>query len=137
MTPIKNGGTVETMYDHHLISIGTYKGLRENCNYTFPDVLPENGKRSNDPAACNMYREQATKEMGLINAYDIYVDVCTEGRSFSGSNGIALLKAFTRANPEMAAYASAMVKRHTLSAPYDPCLGIYLNEYLNDEAVQV
>ena len=134
---INNGGTVETMYDHHLISIGTYKGLRENCNYTFPDVLPENGKRSNDPAACNMYQEQATNEMGLINPYDIYVDVCTEGRSFSGSNGIALLKAFTRANPEMATYASAMVKRHTLNAPFDPCQDIYLNEYLNDEAVQV
>ena len=62
---INNGGTVETMYDHHLISIETYKGLRENCNYTFPDVFYENGKRSNDPDACNMYQEQAPTKWAM------------------------------------------------------------------------
>ena len=84
-----------------------------------------------------MYQEQSANEMGMINPYDIYVDVCTSERTHSRSNGIALLKFFANANTEMATYAKTIVKNHMLRAPYDPCQDNYLQEYLNDEAVQV
>ena len=134
---INNGAAVETFYSHHLISIGTYIGLRDNCNYTFPSVLNEQVQQSIDPAKCDMYQGHATQEMGDINPYDIYVDVCMSGRSQSHGNSLALLQYFSRANEDMSAYANGVLKKHMLKSPYDPCQDNYLNHYLNDVAVQV
>ena len=131
---IDSGGVVEFIYSHHLISITAYAGLRRNCNYTFPDVLTE---KSLNTEKCQMFQAQATSELGNINPYDIYTDVCKSKRKYSRSNGMTLLKCLANSNLEMSTFARGVLKQKMLNSPYDPCQDNYLQSYLNDPAVQV
>ena len=117
-----------------MISIDTYTGLRQNCNYTFPHVLKG---ISVNAEKCDMFENQAAVEQGNINPYDIYTDVCLSERKYSRSNGMALLKCLANSNLGMSTYARRLLKQKMLNSPYDPCQDNYMQSYLNNPAVQV
>lgn len=70
-----NRGAVDYWYTHALISNETYQGIINNCD--FGKIGPLKG----DPQdQCDMFVDSAFSEMGNINIYDIYVDVCLSRR---------------------------------------------------------
>ena len=84
-----------------------------------------------------MYQDQATTEMGQINPYDIYTDVCLSDQFKSHSNGLALLNAVAHTDLSMSTFARGLLKQQNLRSPYYPCQDTYLHDYLNDPEVQV
>lgn len=59
-------------WSHALISDDTYAGINANCD--FADIGPLE-KRSTT-GLCAQFLNTSTYEMGSIDIYDIYVDVC-------------------------------------------------------------
>jgi len=136
--PIDNAGAVFQWWTHALISDESYTGAMTTCNYT--DIGPLATKRADasavDPAQCNTWLNQASNEMGNIDIYDIYVDVC-----LSSQRGQELL-AMARAGSKVHAVAAAAVAKRQARAeanidpPYQPCADNYVQTYLNRKDVQ-
>jgi len=119
--PIDNYGAVFYWWTHALISDFTFYGINSTCNYT------DNGPfQESQQSACNYYMNNATQEMGNINIYDMYVDVCTSSRSKKIVHQLA--KAGSIAHQVMDNIENA---ESQIDPPYQPCsdelTGVYLN----------
>ncbi|GER56661.1 serine carboxypeptidase-like protein [Striga asiatica] len=90
-------GTLDHFWTSALISEQTHDGIVKNCNYSLPD--PFEGD-------CEKYIDEAYKEKGNIDIYDIYAPLC--------------------GSPSTAPSISS----------YDPCSTQYVIDYLNRPDVQ-
>ncbi|XP_076823515.1 uncharacterized protein LOC143469643 [Clavelina lepadiformis] len=108
---IDAGGTVDSAYSRQLISEETHKALRDFCNYTFPG-LSQNRSTLN-AEKCLLYEAKVSQEMGNINKYNIYVDVCL--------------------NKSENHFPS---KNDNIESPYFACQENYIINYLNRPDVQ-
>jgi serine carboxypeptidase-like clade 2 len=116
-----NRGAVDYWYTHALISNETYQGIINNCD--FGKIGPLKG----DPQdQCDMFVDSAFSEMGNINIYDIYVDVCLSRRQQK------YVEQLGRAGSRLHR-ALASVK---INPPYQPCIDEYTNIYMNAESVK-
>jgi len=145
--PIDNYGAVFYWWSHALISDETFKGITMQCNFSdigplkagLPDTDMRMGRASPaDPATCNQLLNDATTEMGNIDIYDIYVDVCTTSRSFSIAQQMG--RAGSRLHAEMAKSMARKLGREGnaggINPPYQPCIDSFTYAYMNMPAVQ-
>ena len=121
----------------------SYAGILSSCN--FSDVGPlkasgaESGGRVTAPAqrnsndACDSFCDKANKEMGAINIYDIYEDVCesdpirSSAPAASDANAAQrLLRLLGRMSPVFAPLSAQ---------PSPPCIDDYTTSWINQEAV--
>jgi len=128
--PIDNIGAVFDWWSHALISDDTYVGIRKNCNFSDigplqeEDIVAVNSVPPMD--VCNDFLQKATNEMGNINIYDIYVDVCLQSRVKALLNQMG--KAGSKLHKAMAASFPP--------PPYRPCEDEFTQTYLNNPNVQ-
>jgi len=124
--PYDNVGAVFDWWSHSLISDETYYGIVNSCNFT--DIGPlyqqKRGYQLNQDD-CDGYLNTATDEMGNINIYDIYVDVCLskQGR---------VVEAMARSGSR---FHAKMIKENIIP-PYLPCEDDYTAEYMNLDSVK-
>jgi len=134
---LDNFGAATYWYTHAIISESTYNGLNVTCN--FSDIGPlaseqvESFSTVND-TACNDYQFLAGNEMGNINIYDIYEDVCL----LNSSNQVFhLMNALIDAGSPLANF----YKTHQMNLQEQqadaPCVENYLALYLNQPDVQL
>jgi len=125
--PIDNRGAVDYWWTHALISDESYNGIVANCN--FSDIGPLKFKLDEADKlmdACDNFLSRANAEMGNINIYDIYVNVCTQSLNFVQQ----LAKAGSR-------FHKMMLKRaEGRWPPYHPCSEEFMGTYLNRPDVQ-
>eukprot|EP01112_Ceratiomyxa_fruticulosa_P009891 TRINITY_DN2595_c0_g4_i1.p1 TRINITY_DN2595_c0_g4~~TRINITY_DN2595_c0_g4_i1.p1 ORF type:complete len:458 (+),score=77.75 TRINITY_DN2595_c0_g4_i1:73-1446(+) len=122
---IDNYGAIFYWYTHAIISESTFNGLNSTCD--FSEVGPLYS--APDPVACNNYQNLAGTEMGNINIYDIYVDVCLS------SQADQLVKYWKKAGaPLNKMHREKPSSKKTRDQ--DPCIQNYLNSYLNNADVQ-
>ncbi|KAL5832438.1 hypothetical protein ACOSQ3_016112 [Xanthoceras sorbifolium] len=94
-------GSIDYMWTHALISDESYKGIRVYCDFV-------NGTNSEQ---CDNYVEQANKEIGNIDYYNIYAPLChSDVAQNKGSTGSVVT--------------------------FDPCSELYVKSYLNTAEVQ-
>ena len=84
-TRLDNIGTVEFWSSHSIIADSTADSLFLHCNMETLPNLRRDAQASADLEAaqkrmCNRAIDKASDEMGKIDVYDIYVDVCTPKR---------------------------------------------------------
>eukprot|EP01102_Stenamoeba_stenopodia_P000791 TRINITY_DN1073_c0_g1_i1.p1 TRINITY_DN1073_c0_g1~~TRINITY_DN1073_c0_g1_i1.p1 ORF type:complete len:491 (-),score=101.97 TRINITY_DN1073_c0_g1_i1:72-1496(-) len=135
---LENYGAAYYWYTHAIISESTFNGLNATCN--FSDIGPILRAKENadfytiNPLECDDYQNISFVEMGNINIYDIYQDVClSNGTSnqakqlmkYIGSSE-APLNTFFRMHDELVGEQQA----------YPPCVENYLTTYLNNPDVQ-
>jgi len=120
--PIDNLGAVTYWWTHALISDETFTGIVNNCN--FSDVGPLTRER--DDQTCNEMLSEASQEMGNINIYDIYVDVCLSSRT----------KKILKQMSDMGSYFHQVLLKSNINPPYQPCADEYTQTYLNRADVQ-
>jgi serine carboxypeptidase-like clade 2 len=76
---LDNQGRVEFWYSHAIISNSTAKNISSKCDFSNLIIGPLDQVHYVDPGKdCSELVHKAQKEMGNINIYDIYMDVCTE-----------------------------------------------------------
>ncbi|XP_078481247.1 uncharacterized protein LOC100177074 [Ciona intestinalis] len=137
---INNGGVTDYIYSHNLIANETYQGLKKYCNYTFPSDSASG--TTYNKAMCDEFSVASTTEMGPLNPYDIYVDVCLQGKS--SKDAIALLSSLASSDLPGSVFASQRlrhleehaIEQGKLGSPYFPCQESYTSKYLNDPLVQ-
>merc|ERR1712226_996665 len=86
--PTDNQGAVDYWYYHALVSGPTHQRILDTCDFT--KVGPLKGAAPSDE--CDRACDQADKEMGNINIYDIYADVCLQGANMDGIQLVKSLK---------------------------------------------
>jgi len=118
---IDNYGTIFFWYNHALISEDTFNGINTTCDYG------SIGAKQSDPVACNNYLNQAGDEIGDINPYDIYVDVCLS------DEGQQLVDYWRKANAPLNRLSFGDKRK---ARDQDPCIEDYLASYLNQPSVQ-
>jgi len=119
--PIDNVGAVFYWWSHALISDDTYNGIMNSCNFTNIGPL----KRQDD--VCQDYLGDANDEMGNVNIYDIYVDVCVSSRSKK------IVKQMARAGSPI---HKILAEKDGINPPYQPCADDFTSTYLNTPSVQ-
>lgn len=121
--PYDNYGAVFDWWTHALISDATFLGLNSTCDFF------NIGPLSADPVACAQFQQTAANEMGNIDIYDIYADVCLT----SAHSGRQLLKHLAQA-PEhkLSVFAQSQIN----NVGYEPCVDTYLTNYLNQASVK-
>ncbi|CAK8673770.1 uncharacterized protein LOC143469644 [Clavelina lepadiformis] len=135
---INAGGTADYLFDHDLISNETHEGIRRYCNYTFPDVK----SKEINIEKCNQYEDSSTKDMGNINPYDIYADVCLADSNKLKTDGEALLHHIANSKGLQSVYANNILRNskparaRNLKSPYYPCQDNFDQTYLNRPDVQ-
>ncbi|KAG2491396.1 hypothetical protein HYH03_010187 [Edaphochlamys debaryana] len=80
-TSIDNLGAVDYWWSHALISDPTANGIRANCNFSRIGPLdphPEHANAVTREELCDDFCNKAFSELGQINIYEIYADLCTE-----------------------------------------------------------
>jgi len=150
--PIDNFGAVFYWWTHALISDQTFMNIKQTCNFSDigplfaePQLFKSDSSHqvdvtvaSSSPELCDQYLEDANSEMGFINIYDIYVDMCLDNNGSRRSSG-------KRPNgyiQQMAKFGGSIQKmsaKHNAGSvypPYFPCGEDYLTTYLNREDVQ-
>jgi len=141
--PIDNAGAVFDWWTHALISDETYQGIISNCNFSnigpltyFEEdeiqVFSARKERKLDPATCNDFLDTANTEMGDIDIYDMYVDVCNSAGS------LKIVEQLARTGSK---FHQVMLKSHTkgksrINPPYQPCADEFTQSYLNIQKVQ-
>ncbi|XP_062501536.1 uncharacterized protein LOC134178668 [Corticium candelabrum] len=118
-----NFGATKFWYSHALISEKTFEGMQKNCN--FSDIGPLGIDINIDE--CQQNRMNAYKEMGDINVYSIYSNVCTRPRY---RDGIQLMH---QINDDVDVFAEVVNQKRLTE---NPCVGSFTAKYLNDKAVQ-
>jgi serine carboxypeptidase-like clade 2 len=116
---IDNYGVVFQLWTHALISDETFHDLLFYCDFF-------NTSGTYNPQDCNDSQNDASSEMGNIDPYDIYIDVCLQ----STASVRQLLKHLARSESKLSAFA----KLATLEDP--ACIDNYLTTYLNQPAVK-
>eukprot|EP01113_Clastostelium_recurvatum_P033843 TRINITY_DN4522_c0_g1_i1.p1 TRINITY_DN4522_c0_g1~~TRINITY_DN4522_c0_g1_i1.p1 ORF type:complete len:469 (+),score=81.52 TRINITY_DN4522_c0_g1_i1:37-1407(+) len=120
---IDNYGAIFYWFSHALISEESFVGMNTTCD--FGQIGP---LQKPDPAACDKWQQQASAEMGNIDIYDIYSDVCLS----DSHSGVALVNHLERAKAPLAAFSGFSRKFN----PMKPCVDNYLTKYLNLPEVQ-
>eukprot|EP01135_Chromosphaera_perkinsii_P010234 Nk52_evm7s2062 gene=Nk52_evmTU7s2062 len=130
---IDNEGSAFFWWTHSIMSTETYHNMFHACNFSHigplsVDVVKEKKLDDNSmKGTCDDYVAEATKEIGEINLYDIFVDTCIPGQSTA-----ARLFEHMKHLP--------LSKRHfaaeLLAKEYDPCLEKETATYLNLPEVQ-
>ncbi|PNW79430.1 hypothetical protein CHLRE_09g414800v5 [Chlamydomonas reinhardtii] len=80
---IDNLGAVDYWWSHALVSDQTAQGIRANCNFTRIGPLdphPAHANAETRDELCDDFCNKAFDELGNINIYEIYADMCTEPR---------------------------------------------------------
>ncbi|PSC70972.1 serine carboxypeptidase 24-like [Micractinium conductrix] len=146
---IDNQGAVTFWYSHGIISTEMRDGILHNCNFSTVGPLRSAENASPDlyvaavqgpngaaprPAGskaekCNRFVDGAMREMGDINIYDIYADVCLRGNAARQAQ-VRQLALMLRDHPAGAS------TRHMLKGAYDPCIDSETEAYLNRPDVQ-
>jgi len=81
-----------------------------------------------DDTTCNKWLDIAFNEMGNIDIYDIYVDVCLRQQE------ISIIRQLARAGSKIHQIMSSKLQK--IFPPYKPCENEYANTYLNRADVQ-
>eukprot|EP00698_Gefionella_okellyi_P023690 TRINITY_DN815_c0_g2_i1.p1 TRINITY_DN815_c0_g2~~TRINITY_DN815_c0_g2_i1.p1 ORF type:complete len:485 (+),score=81.51 TRINITY_DN815_c0_g2_i1:23-1477(+) len=126
--PLDNLGAVDYWFQHGVISNQTLQGLIANCDFAHSGPY---AAQPND--ACDQFSETASHEMGAINIYDIFADVCV------GNNAALQLPRLLRGtNSAMGILGRLLAKRDQLlqQNPTSPCIDSYTQSYLNRADVQ-
>jgi serine carboxypeptidase-like clade 2 len=114
-----NRGAVTFWAQTGIISNATFTDIITHCNFSDvgPFVTSMRGRALLPGADCSSAISQASKEMGNINLYDIYVEMCLgqeeDGEHF-GNGGLS---------------AARKSRQHSVSSQ-DPCIDLYLTDYL-------
>ncbi|GAQ88391.1 serine carboxypeptidase [Klebsormidium nitens] len=121
---IDNYGALFYDWTHAIISDAAYYGVANTCDFN------EVGPLLSISEKCSKYVQQAFREMGPINIYDIYADVCTYGKAARDET-----RHFAK---QLARTGTPLAARHLLTAPpeYDPCIDDEVAIYLNRPEVQ-
>eukprot|EP00850_Spirogloea_muscicola_P005258 SM000023S07714 [mRNA] locus=s23:1018730:1022593:- [translate_table: standard] len=118
---IDNHGALFYWWTHAIISDRTFHGVKDNCNFS------EIGPLSKHNDKCDEFVRTAFQEMGFINIYDIYVDMCLPSHAKQEA------EQFTQ---QIGQIGAGRLAARPLSVPYDPCLDNEVEEYLNRRDVQ-
>jgi len=141
-TAIDNRGALEFWYTHGIISTATFEGISKYCDFnTIGPLLASNTGMGTepDPDLCNGFVNDSFREMGNINIYDIFADVC-----------LPKVEAVTQAMARVAARGPTLgllSQKHLLSkakgpvsgadsSKYDPCVDNEVEQYFNRPEVQ-
>lgn len=144
--PVDNYGAAFDWYTHGLVSESTFNGVVTQCNLSevgpLSVTLSEEARHAVAAAnlSCNDYQNLAFAEMGNIDIYDIYVDVCTESRGQVKNQARQLLEALGRvpssSSSSSGGHAPAALKAGSDTpsggdANYNPCIDSAVQTYLN------
>lgn len=116
---LDNFGAVYDWFTHSLISEQTYNGMVNACD--FYNIGPLKAS----PAECEMYQNLSSQEMGNIDIYDIYSDVCLQQNSATN-----LVKHIAASKSKLATFAQSRL------VGMEPCEDGWLTEYLNQAEVK-
>eukprot|EP00192_Tetraselmis_astigmatica_P006177 CAMPEP_0117658360 /NCGR_PEP_ID=MMETSP0804-20121206/5824_1 /TAXON_ID=1074897 /ORGANISM="Tetraselmis astigmatica, Strain CCMP880" /LENGTH=511 /DNA_ID=CAMNT_0005464879 /DNA_START=90 /DNA_END=1622 /DNA_ORIENTATION=+ len=135
---LDNRGAVDFWYGHAIISTDTAEGMKAHCDFsTIGPLKVQSGaqmseERALDQLKCDMFVDRAFVEMGNINIYDIFADVCVaEEQRVMQQMAKALLGL-----PASTSLRHALKDFPTNEGDYDPCVDDEVAEYFNDPEVQ-
>lgn len=137
-----SSGAVEFWFTHGMISISSYNGIMENCD--FAEIYPlkssadEMLKATTEPTdgekrrkRCSAFVDQAMEEFRGVNIYDIYVDVCQPKKH-------QVVRKLLQAFGESHYFYQALGREYgNAQSPYDPCIDNEVELYLNRKDVQI
>ncbi|XP_019647840.1 PREDICTED: putative serine carboxypeptidase-like 23 [Branchiostoma belcheri] len=130
---LDNAGATFFWWSHALISDRTYNSINKACNYSNIGPLLANGEQallSSSPGRlkdeCEMLLAEAHTEMGNINIYNIYVDVCLRRRG-----GRQLLSQLARSDSVLRKFAQRRLEAEDVGRKMYPCEDDYMEKYLN------
>jgi len=141
---LDNEGAVDFWYSHALISVATYNGFYDNCN--FSNIGPLMEQQAGSPASdalCDAYQIQADLDMADINIYQIYFDVCLNDTV--ENQPLRLMKSIAEANPQspftqktrqMRPKSANSGRLGDQEPDMDPCVDDHMTDYLNMPSVQ-
>lgn len=121
-----NKGAVTFWAQTGIISNATYNDIIMHCNFSDVGPFTQNilyGVSSLPGDDCSSAMSQASREMGIINLYDIYEEACLglpPDIQHFGNSGISLAR------------KSGIKSRSTQQ---DPCIDIFLTDYLRRDDV--
>ena len=73
---------------------------------------PKTGQETDDK--CDVSLARSTREMGNVNIYDIYTDVCLNGNNSVHNQGATLLKSLAGSASAFSPMAQALHSLHTV-----------------------
>jgi len=114
---LDNYGAVFDWWSHALISDQTFKGLVDSCNFHMDPL-----QYGSD--TCDQWMNVANAEMGNIDIYDIYADVC-----LSSNTKYQFLKYLASSDSVFSSFAKARLNM-------EPCEDDWLTAYLNQASVK-
>ncbi|KAL3682548.1 hypothetical protein R1sor_000570 [Riccia sorocarpa] len=134
---IDNFGAIFYWWTHALISDTSFYGMAKTCNFSDTGPLyslqEAQLKSSGNSLTCDELVELAMKEMGNINIYEIYVDVCLSASAQAEAKQFAKKLNRDRQRPGS---LGALPLANSDPSYYDPCIDNEVEEYLNQPAVQ-
>lgn len=149
-TATDNLGAVDFWWHHALISDETAIGIRSNCNFSRIGPLDAHPTRSNPSSReelCDDFCNRAFSELGPINIYQIFADICLPKSAVAASR--ALAAALGPSTPAGLVARLSAAQRHTsaggprvrrqgeeAAVEYDPCVDDEVEVYLNLPEVQ-
>jgi serine carboxypeptidase-like clade 2 len=138
---LDNIGAVDFWLSHGMVSTAAADGILSTCNmsdvgplaakvFSLTDAVPTGAlgfvALTDSAPSCNDWQNQAFAEMGNVNIYDIYVDVCPAGSSPRPREAaVSALSAL----PDSNSAAGCMLN-------YDPCSDSRIQTYLNRAEVK-
>lgn len=124
---IDNEGAVDYWWTHAIVSDHASHGIKHHCNFATVGPLAD----SDDGMRCVVAVNEAMQNMGDINIYDIYADVCLPPRARAAAERLGELLETSPAG--VAARPALRLRR---SGKYDPCIDNEVADYLNRPEVQ-
>eukprot|EP00890_Picochlorum_soloecismus_P004864 jgi/Picsp_1/5379/NSC_02740-R1_protein len=136
-----SSGAVEFWFTHGMISLSSYNGIMENCDFAEIYPLKSSGEMLEDMKEsihgekrrkkCADFVDQAMEEFRGIYIYDIYVDVCQPKKH-------QVVRQLLQAFGESHYLYQALGREHgNRQSPYDPCIDNKVELYLNRKEVQI
>ncbi|GAX79633.1 hypothetical protein CEUSTIGMA_g7074.t1 [Chlamydomonas eustigma] len=159
-TAVDNMGAVDFWWHHAMISDETAEGIRSNCDFNNigplligEDVLPTTADALTKPRviACDEFCDRAMSELGPINIYDIYADVCIPKAAQSEAlaltralgptpAGLMIRAAVQLSSREKQESSNSADSSSSLTdedpSKYDPCVDNEVETYMNLPEVQ-
>jgi len=121
---VDNYGALFYWWSHALISDSSYYGVMNSCNLSA--VGPLKASATND---CDKFIDAANNELGNINIYDIYVDICVSASAKAETRHFAKQLRRTR-------HGGLSTRPLLKEDSYDPCVDDEVETYLNRPEVQ-
>lgn len=120
---VDNFGAIFFWWTHALVSDSTFKGVVKNCNFSSVGPL-----RSEADDLCDKYVDIANNELGNINIYEIYADICVSAQAQAETRHFGKQLSRTR--------FGGLSTRPLMKDSYDPCVDDEVEVYLNRPEVQ-